>query len=159
MADPQREADVTVDLEARQGKTKLASGREIEGFTLNGKTPGPTITATEGQLVEVHLRNASVDDGVVAALARRRRAECRGRRRRGDAERRPQGGQHTYRFVADQVGTYWYHSHQVSHEQVIGGLLGSLVVLPKDGIDQDQDDPAASRTPTRATAPSTARKA
>jgi len=37
-----------------------------------------------------------------------------------------------YRFVADQVGTYWYHSHQVSHEQVQGGLLGALVVHPKE---------------------------
>ena len=50
-----------------------------------------------------------------------------------------QGGEHTYRFVADQVGTFWYHSHQVSHDQVIGGLLGSLVILPRDGIEQDQD--------------------
>ena len=128
-----------VDLVARQGTTKLASGREFDGFTLNGKTPGPKITATEGQLVEVNLRNASVEDGVslhwhgvdvpnaedgVAGVTQ-------------DAVQ--QGGEHTYRFVADQVGTFWYHSHQVSHEQVIGGLLGSLVILPKDGIEQDQD--------------------
>jgi FtsP/CotA-like multicopper oxidase with cupredoxin domain len=33
--------------------------------------------------------------------------------------------------VADQVGTYWYHSHQVSHAQVQGGLFGALVVTPK----------------------------
>ncbi len=64
VADTQREPDVTVDLVARQGTVRLASGREIEGYTLNGKTPGPTITATEGQLVEVNLRNASVEDGV-----------------------------------------------------------------------------------------------
>ncbi len=28
------------------------------------------------------------------------------------------GEEYTYRFVADQAGSYWYHSHQVSHEQV-----------------------------------------
>ena len=33
----------------------------------------------------------------------------------------PAGGEFTYRFVAEQRGTYWYHSHQVSNEQVIGG--------------------------------------
>ena len=43
----------------------------------------------------------------------------------------PVGESFTYRFVADQVGTYWYHSHQVSHEQVQGGLFGALVVTPK----------------------------
>jgi len=34
------------------------------------------------------------------------------------------------RFVVRQTGTYWYHSHQVSHEQVRGGLLGALLMLP-----------------------------
>ena len=42
------------------------------------------------------------------------------------------GERFVYRFVADQVGTYWYHSHQVSHEQVRRGLLGALVVKPPD---------------------------
>ncbi|MGA9100540.1 multicopper oxidase family protein [Aeromicrobium sp.] len=131
VADPQRKADVTVDLVARQGKTKLASGREIDGYTINGRTPGPTVTATQGQLVEVHLRNASVEGGVslhwhgvdvpnaedgVAGVTQ-------------DAV--SVGRTHTYRFVADQVGTFWYHSHQVSHEQVIGGLFGALTIHPK----------------------------
>ena len=139
VADPRRKADVSLDLVARQGTVRLASGRRIEGYTLNGKTPGPTITATQGELIEVNLRNASVDEGVslhwhgvdvpnaedgVAGVTQ-------------DAV--TQGGEHTYRFVADQVGTFWYHSHQVSHKQVIGGLLGSLVVLPRGGIEQDQD--------------------
>ena len=146
VADTQRAADVTVDLVARQGKTKLASGREIDGYTLNNSTPGPTITASEGQLVEVKLRNDSVEDGVslhwhgvdvpnaedgVAGVTQ-------------DAV--TTGGTHTYRFVADQAGTFWYHSHQVSHEQVIGGLFGSLVVLPEGGIEQDQDVVATSHT-------------
>jgi FtsP/CotA-like multicopper oxidase with cupredoxin domain len=48
----------------------------------------------------------------------------------------PVGGEHVYRFVVEQAGTYWYHSHQVSHEQVIGGLLGALVVdaAPSDVV-------------------------
>jgi FtsP/CotA-like multicopper oxidase with cupredoxin domain len=42
----------------------------------------------------------------------------------------PVGGEYVYRFVAADAGTYWYHSHQVSHEQVRGGLFGTLVVDP-----------------------------
>ncbi len=146
VADAGGEPDVTVDLVAREGKTELASGREIDGFTLNDGTPGPTITATEGEVVEVNLTNESVEDGVslhwhgldvpnaedgVAGVTQ-------------DAV--DVGGKHTYRFVAEQVGSYWYHSHQVSHEQVIGGLFGSLVVLPRDGIEQDHDVVATSHT-------------
>ena len=119
-----RRADVSVDLVVRQETFDLASGRSVDGYTVNGQSPGPTIEATEGDLVEVRLSNESVPGGVtlhwhgidvpnpmdgVAGVTQ-------------DAVM--EGESFTYRFVADQVGTYWYHSHQLSHEQVQGGLLG-----------------------------------
>ncbi len=44
----------------------------------------------------------------------------------------PVGGRHVYRFEATDAGTYWYHSHQVSHEQVVRGLLGAIVIEPAE---------------------------
>ena len=97
-------------------------------------------------MIEVHLHNESVADGVtlhwhgvdvpnamdgVAGVTQ-------------DAV--PVGGEFTYRFVADQAGSFWYHSHQVSNPQVAGGLLGSLVVLPKSGISQQVDVTAVAHT-------------
>ncbi len=131
-ADPRRPADVTVTLTARKRRFQLASGRGVDGYTLNGGSPGPVIRATVGQLVQVRLVNESVSGGVtlhwhgvdvpgaedgVAGVTQ-------------DAV--GVGEDFTYRFVADQVGTFWYHSHQVSHEQVQGGLFGALVVTPKE---------------------------
>ncbi len=125
-------ADVVVRLTARQERFRLASGRTVDGYTLNGHSPGPTITATVGQLVEIRVRNESVPDGVslhwhgidvpnsqdgVAGVTQ-------------DAVRR--GEEHTYRFVVRQAGTFWYHSHQVSHRQVLRGLFGAFVVLPPE---------------------------
>jgi len=139
-------ADVSVDLVADQGTVTLPSGREIDGYTLNGSSPGPRIDAREGDLVEVTLRNGSVPEGItlhwhgidvpnaedgVAGVTQ-------------DAVR--EGEEYTYRFVADQVGTYWYHSHQVSHEQVRGGLFAPLVVLPTGGIPQDREVLAVTHT-------------
>jgi len=136
VTDPGLKTDVTVDLVAREERFALASGREIEGFTFNGTSPGPQITARVGQLVEVHVRNQSVEDGVtvhwhgvdvpngedgVAGVTQGAIGE---------------GEDHTYRFVADHVGTFWYHSHQVSNTQVRRGLLGALVVLPEQGDDR-----------------------
>ena len=57
-ADPGRPADVSVTLTARRERFRLASGRAVDGFTLNGTSPGPTIRATVGQLVEVRLTGA-----------------------------------------------------------------------------------------------------
>jgi FtsP/CotA-like multicopper oxidase with cupredoxin domain len=133
VTDPRRPADVRVDLVAREETFALASGREMSGYTVNGQSPGPLIEATQGQLVEVHLTNESVPDGItlhwhgvdvpnaedgVAGVTQ-------------DAVR--QGADHVYRFVAGQAGTFWYHSHQVSHQQVQGGLLGPLVIHPRTG--------------------------
>lgn len=145
VADPDRRADVRVDLTAAAGAVDV-DGHHIAGFTLNGTTPGPTIRAVEGQLVEVQLYNASVADGVtlhwhgvdvpnamdgVAGVTQ-------------DAV--PVGGEFTYRFVVAEAGTYWYHSHQVADPQVRGGLLGALVVLPRAGTGQDRDVLAVAHT-------------
>ncbi|WP_230208091.1 multicopper oxidase family protein [Microlunatus sp. Gsoil 973] len=128
--DPHRKADVRVDLVARRQDLRIG-GRTMPGYTLNGSSPGPMITAVQGQLIEVHLHNASVPDGVtlhwhgidvpnatdgVAGVTQ-------------DAV--GVGHDFVYRFVADHAGTFWYHSHQVSHVQVIGGLLGPLVIRPR----------------------------
>nr|WP_255523747.1 multicopper oxidase family protein [Terrabacter sp. MAHUQ-38] len=132
-ADPARPADVRVELVARRGTVAVPGGRVTDGYTVNGTSPGPEIRARQGQLVEVTFVNESVTEGAtlhwhgvdvpnaadgVAGITQ-------------DAV--PAGGRHVYRFVAEDAGTYWYHSHQLSHEQVEKGLLGPLVVDPARG--------------------------
>ncbi len=122
-ADPDRPADVSETFTVRQ---------EGEGYTVNGSSPGPMLEAQVGDLVEVTLVNDNVADGTtlhwhgvdvpnsadgVAGVTQ-------------DAV--GPGEEFTYRFVADQAGTFWYHSHQVSHEQVRQGLLGAFVVHAAD---------------------------
>jgi FtsP/CotA-like multicopper oxidase with cupredoxin domain len=134
-ADPSRAADVKVELVARSGIVQIPGGRPVEGYTVNGTSPGPTIRARQGQLVEVTFVNESVADGAtlhwhgvdvpngadgVAGITQ-------------DAV--PAGGRYVYRFVVQDAGTYWYHSHQVSHEQVERGLLGALVVSPAEPVE------------------------
>ena len=41
------------------------------------------------------------------------------------------GEGYSYRFRADQVGTFWYHSHQSSSSEVRRGLYGALVIEPR----------------------------
>ena len=63
IADPARPADVRVDLVTRQ-EMLTVGGRSVAGFSVIGTPPGPEIRARQGQLIEVHLRNESVADGV-----------------------------------------------------------------------------------------------
>jgi FtsP/CotA-like multicopper oxidase with cupredoxin domain len=128
---PDGPADVDVTLVARAQTVRLAGGQVVTGYTLNGVTPGPEIRAVAGQMVRVRLVNADVprgvtlhwhgvdvpngDDGVAGVTQ--------------DAVL--PGGEFVYRFRADQVGSFWYHSHQVADDQVRGGLFGAFVVLPR----------------------------
>ncbi|OLF18577.1 hypothetical protein BU204_05540 [Actinophytocola xanthii] len=128
-------ADRTPDrrfaLDARAARVTLASGERVDAWTFNGTLPGPELRVRQGELVEVTLTNADVPAGVtvhwhgvnvpnaedgVAGLTQ-------------DAVR--PAGRHVYRFVAEQTGTFWYHSHQQSNDQVRRGLFGALVVEPR----------------------------
>jgi FtsP/CotA-like multicopper oxidase with cupredoxin domain len=94
----------------------------------------------------VHLRNESVADGVTLHWHGLDVPNAMDGVAGVTQDAVPVGGEFTYRFVADQAGTYWYHSHQVSNPQVAGGLLGSLVVLPRSGIAQQVDVSAVAHT-------------
>src|SRR5215213_7166427 len=130
VVDDSRKADVRVDLVAEQQNLTIG-GRSVPGYTLNGTSPGPTITARQGELVEVHLRNASVKAGIAMHWHGYDVPAAMDGVAGVTQDEVPVGGEFTYRFLADRTGTYWYHSHQVSNEQVMGGLFGALVVLPK----------------------------
>lgn len=117
------------DLVARQQSITVA-GRTIDGFTLNGSTPGPPITADEGDLIEVRFRNASVADGATLHWHGIDLPNAMDGVAGVTQDAVPVGGTFTYRFVADHAGTYWYHSHQVSNAQVAGGLFGALIIKP-----------------------------
>ncbi len=120
-ADPNRPADV---------EARLTVSRDDGRILVNGATPGPLLEATVGDLLEVTLVNDDVPDAItlhwhgvdvpnaadgVAGVTQDAVGE---------------GETYVYRFVVDRAGTFWYHSHQVSHEQVRRGLLGTLVVHP-----------------------------
>jgi FtsP/CotA-like multicopper oxidase with cupredoxin domain len=142
-------AAVGVTLVARQQRFRLASGEEVDGYTLNGTSPGPTLHVRQGDLLEVRLVNESVaggttlhwhgvevpnaDDGVAGVTQ--------------DAV--PAGGTHVYRFRPPRAGTFWYHAHQLAHDQVERGLFGALVVDPPG------TPVTAGGTPPPATGPAT----
>ncbi len=132
-ADPDAPADVEVTLTVRH---------EDGGYLVNGTSPGPLLEATVGDLVQVTLVNDNVADGTtlhwhgvdvpnaadgVAGVTQDAVAP---------------GEEFVYRFVADRAGTFWYHSHQISHEQVRRGLLGALVVHPANRDPQVLDQVA-----------------
>jgi FtsP/CotA-like multicopper oxidase with cupredoxin domain len=126
--------DVAVDLAARKQRFRLASGEQEDGYTLNGSSPGPALQAHQGDLVQVTLRNVDVPDGVTLHWHGVDVPNAEDGVAGVTQDAVLPGRSFVYRFVATHAGTYWYHSHQAAHEQVRGGLFGTLVVLPEQAI-------------------------
>ncbi|GCE28827.1 hypothetical protein KDA_43110 [Dictyobacter alpinus] len=141
---PQTAAHVdTFTLIAQSKKLTLGSGNTTDAWTFNGTSPGPTLHARQGDLLIVHLVNhlsvcvsihwhgiavPNIADGVAGVTQ--------------DAVK--PGQTYTYRFVVNDPGTYWYHSHQESFDQTNRGLFGMLVVAPKTpAVHDDVDMPLA----------------
>jgi len=126
--DPARPADVVVTLTARKQSLDVAEGTATASYTLNGTSPGPTIRASVGQLVEVRLHNENVPDGITLHWHGMEVPNSADGVAGVTQDAVLPGADFTYRFWANQAGTFWYHSHQVSHRQVIRGLFGAVVV-------------------------------
>lgn len=133
VADPARPADVGFTLTVR---------RDGDRFTVNGETPGPELRVSEGQLVEVRLVNDNVDDGTTLHWHGLDVPNAMDGVAGVTQDAVGPGQEFVYRFVAEQAGTFWYHAHQVSHEQVVKGLFGALVVEPRR-TDPEVDDRVA----------------
>ena len=129
-ADPGLPADVRVTLTVR---------RDGDRYTVNGTSPGPTIRAVEGDLVEVTLENDNVEDGTTLHWHGVEVPNAMDGVAGVTQDAVGPGESYVYRFVAGRRGTYWYHSHQVSHEQVREGLLGALVIEPRGGLPEETE--------------------
>jgi FtsP/CotA-like multicopper oxidase with cupredoxin domain len=113
------------------GSAKVSvSGRDVAAWAFNGQVPGPELSATVGDVLEVTLRNRNIGRGVTL--------HWHGYDVPNSQDGVPgvtqaavlPGQEFLYRFRADQAGTYWYHTHAVSDVGVRMGLYGVLVVRP-----------------------------
>ena len=121
---------VEVALEARIADVELAPGRRTSMWTYNGMLPGPRIEARVGDTVRVRFRNALPEATTIHWHGLRVPAAMDGVPAVQEAV--PPGGEFTYEFVVLDAGTFWYHPHVRSDEQVERGLYGAFVVRGDD---------------------------
>ncbi|QQA41486.1 multicopper oxidase family protein [Pelagovum pacificum] len=108
-------------------------------WSYNGTIPGPVIRAAQGSRLErrlmntlevptsVHWHGIRIDNAMdgVAGLTQ-------------DAV--PPGESFDYTFDLPDAGTYWYHAHTSSMEQVARGLSGALIIEEATPPDVDRDE-------------------
>ncbi len=113
------------DLTAARQRIRVGGQSRI-AYTIDGSTPGPILNVTQGDLVEVVLRNRNIPAGTSLHW---HGVDISGRNDgvAGVTQNAVLPGHHyVYRFVVPDAGTYWYHSHQHARHQVAAGLFGAL---------------------------------
>lgn len=111
------------------GETEVNfSGKERTAMTVNGTVPGPTLRFTEGETLIINVTNTLDVDSSIHWHGLILPTDQDGVPGLSFAGIKP-GATHTYRFPAQQSGTYWFHSHSGLQEQA--GVYGSIVIEPQ----------------------------
>ena len=116
--------------------TEYAGPTKLLGF--NGGVPGPEIRAAQGERVRVLLDNG-LDEGAAVHWHGVRLANAMDGVPMMTQDLVDPGATFLYDFVPPDAGTYWYHSHYLSLEQVGRGLMGPLIVTEAAPPDVDHD--------------------
>jgi len=111
------------------GETTInVSGKDRTALAINGTVPGPTLRFKEGEDLVINVTNTLDEDTSIHWHGLILPFEEDGVPGISFDGIRP-GTTHTYRFPAQQSGTYWFHSHSGLQEQ--SGIYGSIVIEPE----------------------------
>jgi manganese oxidase len=105
---------------------EVSPGVSFNVWTFNGTVPGPTIRATEGDIVRINfVNNGSMPHSLHTHGIHPAEMD-------GVFEMISPGGRFTYEFVAEPFGVFPYHCHMTPLEEHIAhGLYGAYIVDPK----------------------------
>ena len=100
----------------------------------NGTNPGPLIRVKQGETVKVRLINELDQATTIHWHGIRIDNKMDGVTGLTQAAVEP-GESFDYEFIAPDAGTYWYHTHNRTWEQLARGLYGMLIVEEPDAPD------------------------
>lgn len=135
VVDGARQFDLTCD----KVRWEATPGNFVEALGYNSQLPGPIIRVTEGERLRIRVKN-NLDQSTGT--------HWHGQRVPNKQDGVPfltqpvikPGETYVYEFVARPFGSHMYHSHHNATEQVGHGMLGPLLVMPKDAsIDPKYD--------------------
>lgn len=111
---------------------------ETDVWAYGSAVPGPEIRTRQGERLRVAIENRLAEDTTVHWHGVRVPNGMDGVPHLTQAPIIP-GTSFVYEFDVPDAGTYWYHPHQRSFEQVARGLYGPLVVEEREPLPVDRD--------------------
>jgi len=131
----------TTVLAATPGEAAIAGGDygKTKVWSYNGQIPGPVLRCRQGEPLKFILENA-LDEATTV--------HCHGVRLPNAMDGVPfltqkaiePGGSFVYEFTPQDAGTFWYHPHVNTMEQVGRGMAGPLIVDEAAPYPVDRDE-------------------
>lgn len=127
-------------LNAAPARTNIVGGDypDTMAWTYNGAVPGPLIRRKQGDRLRVRVRNRLAEPTTVHFHGVRMPNAMDGVPFVTQDPIAPKGS-FLYDFTLPDAGTFWYHPHSNSSEQVARGLAGPLVVEERNPVAVDRD--------------------
>ncbi|WP_308530633.1 multicopper oxidase family protein [uncultured Paenibacillus sp.] len=135
---PLKETDIIVPtgkvkeftLDVKEGKWELVKGTTVNAITINDTVPGPEIRVTEGDTVRITVKNNLKEDTSIHWHGLHIPNNMDGVPPFTQNGIKP-GKSYTYEFIANHAGTFMYHSHLNSVEQIDKGFYGAFIIDPQ----------------------------
>ncbi len=119
------------ELTATEKEIEVAPGVRFAAWTYNGRVPGPTLRAREGDRLRITFINATAHPHTIHFHGIHP-AEMDGVAGIGAGEIQP-GGRTVYEFDALPAGLHLYHCHvRPLAEHIAKGLYGAFIIDPKE---------------------------
>jgi FtsP/CotA-like multicopper oxidase with cupredoxin domain len=133
-------AERSIRIAAVPGHVALVGGAypETAVWSYNGQVPGPEIRVRQGERLKFIVENRLDEETTVHSHGLRMPNAMDGVPYVTQKPIAP-GETFTYEFDVPDAGTYWYHPHSNSMEQIGRGLYGPLIVEEREPIEVDRD--------------------
>jgi manganese oxidase len=119
------------ELVAEDKEIEVAPGIKYDAWTYNGRVPGPTLRANEGELLRIRFVNKGKHPHTIHFHGLHR-AGMDGVPGLGAGNVAP-GDETTYEFSADPAGLHLYHCHASPlADHITKGLYGAFIIDPKE---------------------------
>jgi FtsP/CotA-like multicopper oxidase with cupredoxin domain len=115
------------DIQAAEAELPLVQGGKLRVWAYNGRVPGPELRIRLGDTLRVRFTNRLPQATTIHWHGVRVPNAMDGVPHVTQPPVEP-GGSFTYEFTPKDAGTFWFHPHVRSSEQVERGLYGVLIV-------------------------------
>ncbi len=127
------------ELTAAPTTVQQFDGRLLDVWAYNGQVPGPVLRVRLGETIEVRLHNRLPQPTTIHWHGMRVPNAMDGVPGVTQDPIAP-GASFTYRFTPKDAGTFWFHPHVRTSEQVERGLYGIFIVDDPESLPYSRDE-------------------